>query len=88
MGKQMEMKKKRGRPRSDDPKMKLDNVRLKTSTIVDIEIIAEIFKISPSAFIQILLDNETPKYKYYDASLWDLKLGYKVRDIEKDYIVS
>ena len=32
---------KRGRPRADDPKIKLTNVRLKTSTIIDIEVIAE-----------------------------------------------
>ena len=59
----MEIKKSRGRPRTDDPKIKLDNVRLKTSTIVDIETISDLMGVSPSLFVQTLLENEMPKYK-------------------------
>lgn len=64
MGYKMEkLKQQRGRPKSDDPKIKLDNVRLKTSTIIDVEIIADMLGVTPSVFIQTLLENETPKYK-------------------------
>lgn len=52
-----------GRPRSDDPKVKFDNVRLKTSTILDIEIVADKLGVTPSVFIQTLLENEMEKYK-------------------------
>lgn len=54
---------KRGRPKSDDPKVKFDNVRLKTSTIIDIEVIAESLEVSPSALVQTILENEINKYK-------------------------
>ena len=54
---------KRGRPKSDDPKVKFDNVRLKTSTIIDIEIIADNLEVTPSALIQTILENEINKYK-------------------------
>ncbi len=54
---------KRGRPKTDDPKVKFDNVRLKTSTIIDIEVIAENLKVTPSALIQTILENEINKYK-------------------------
>ena len=54
---------KRGRPKSDDPKVKFDNVRLKTSTIIDIEVIAENLEVTPSALIQTILENEINKYK-------------------------
>ena len=62
MGKQME-EIKRGRPKTDDPKVKFDNVRLKTSTIIDIEVIAESLEVSPSALVQTILENEINKYK-------------------------
>ncbi len=54
---------KRGRPKTDDPKVKFDNVRLKTSTIIDIEVIAENLEVTPSALIQTILENEINKYK-------------------------
>ncbi len=54
---------KRGRPKTDDPKVKFDNVRLKTSTIIDIEVIAENLDVTPSALIQTILENEINKYK-------------------------
>ena len=54
---------KRGRPKTGDPKVKFDNVRLKTSTIIDIEVIAESLEVSPSALIQTILENEINKYK-------------------------
>lgn len=54
---------KRGRPKTDDPKVKFDNVRLKTSTIIDIEVIAENLGVTPSALIQTILENEINKYK-------------------------
>ena len=54
---------KRGRPKTDDPKVKFDNVRLKTSTIIDIEVIAESLEVSPSALVQTILENEINKYK-------------------------
>lgn len=59
----MEELKQRGRPKSDDPKIKLDNVRLKTSTIIDVEIIADMLGVTPSVFVQTLLENEMQKYK-------------------------
>lgn len=51
-----------GRPKSDNPKMKFD-LRLKTSTIVDIELICEELNMTPSLFVQTILENETEKYK-------------------------
>ena len=54
---------RRGRPKTDDPKVKFDNVRLKTSTIIDIEIIADNLEVTPSALIQTILENEINKYK-------------------------
>ena len=54
---------KGGRPKTDDPKVKFDNVRLKTSTIIDIEVIAENLEVTPSALIQTILENEINKYK-------------------------
>ena len=58
-----EEKKSVGRPRSDDPKMKLDSIRLKTSTIIDIEVISEKLKIKKSLLMQTILENEMEKYK-------------------------
>jgi len=51
-----------GRPRSDNPKIKFD-LRLKTSTIVDIELVCEELKMTPSLFVQTILENEMEKYK-------------------------
>lgn len=60
----MEVKKREvGRPRSDDPKMKLDSIRLKTSTIIDIEVISEKLNMSKSLLVRIVLENEIKKYK-------------------------
>ncbi|MBL4730716.1 MAG: hypothetical protein JKY28_05060 [Sulfurimonas sp.] len=56
-------KKSVGRPRTDDPKMKLDSIRLKTSTIINIEVIAEQLTISKSLLVQTILENEMEKYK-------------------------
>jgi len=57
-----QIKKEVGRPRSSNPKMKFD-LRLKTSTIIDIELVAEELDISKSLFIQTILENEIEKYK-------------------------
>ncbi|PHO10319.1 hypothetical protein CPG37_04535 [Malaciobacter canalis] len=53
----------RGRPKSDDPKIKFDNVRLKTTTMFDIKMIAEELGINESVLVQTILENEMPKYK-------------------------
>ncbi len=53
----------RGRPRTNDPKIKLDNVRLKTSTILDIELIAEKLDITSSKLIRTILEAEVKKIK-------------------------
>jgi len=58
-----EEKKSVGRPKCDDPKMKLDSIRLKTSTIIDIEVISEKLGIKKSLFVQTILENEMEKYK-------------------------
>jgi stress response protein YsnF len=58
-----EEKKNVGRPRTNDPKIKIDSVRLKTSTIIDIEVIAEQLGISKSVFVQTILENEMEIYK-------------------------
>jgi hypothetical protein len=52
-----------GRPKSNDPKMKLDSIRLKTSTIIDIEVVAEKLGISKNNLVQTILENEMEKYK-------------------------
>ena len=52
-----------GRPRIDDPKIKMDNVRLKTSTILDIELIAEQLNTTPSKLIRTILETEVKKFK-------------------------
>ncbi len=52
-----------GRPRIDDPKIKMDNVRLKTSTILDIELIAEELNTTPSKLIRTILETEVKKIK-------------------------
>lgn len=52
-----------GRPRIDDPKIKMDNVRLKTSTILDIELIAEQLNTTPSKLIRTILETEVKKIK-------------------------
>ena len=54
---------RRGRPRADDPKIKLTNVRLKTSTINDIEVIAEQLDTTPSKLIRTILESEIKKFK-------------------------
>lgn len=56
---------RRGRPKTNDPKVKFDNVRLKTSTVIDIEIIANKLDVTPSVFVQTLLENEMAKYKKF-----------------------
>ena len=56
---------KRGRPKTDDPKIKFDNVRLKTSTILDVEKVSEQLGVTPSIFIQTILENEMEKYKKF-----------------------
>lgn len=53
----------KGRPKTDDPKIKLDNVRLKTSTILDIELIAEQLNTTPSKLIRTILETEVKKFK-------------------------
>jgi hypothetical protein len=52
-----------GRPKSNDPKMKLDSIRLKTSTIIDIEVVAEKLGISKNNLVQTILENEMEIYK-------------------------
>lgn len=52
-----------GRPKSNDPKIKMDNVRLKTSTILDIELIAEQLNTTPSKLIRTILETEVKKFK-------------------------
>ena len=52
-----------GRPRIDDPKIKMDNVRLKTLTILDIELIAEQLNTTPSKLIRTILETEVKKIK-------------------------
>ncbi|PLY08339.1 MAG: hypothetical protein C0625_01770 [Arcobacter sp.] len=49
---------RRGRPKSDDPKIKLDNVRLKTSTLIDIELIADKLDITQSELIRSIIEKE------------------------------
>lgn len=56
-------KKGRGRPRSTDPKIKLDNFRLKTSTLLDIDLIAEEMNISKSKLLQMITEEGIKKYK-------------------------
>lgn len=53
----------RGRPKSTNPKIKLDNVRLKTTTMMDFKMIAEEIGVNESVFLQTILENELPKYK-------------------------
>lgn len=53
----------RGRPKSADPKVKFDNVRLKTSTMFDIKMIADELGINENVLVQTILENEMPKYK-------------------------
>ena len=61
----MDTKTKRpnGRPKTEDPKIKMDSIRLKTSTIIDIEVISEALGISKSLLVQTILENEMDKYK-------------------------
>ena len=56
-------KKSVGRPKTTDPKIKLDNVRLKTTTILDIQAVSEKLKVSPSSLVQAILEAEMQKYK-------------------------
>jgi len=49
---------RRGRPKSNDPKIKLDNVRLKTSTLIDIELIADKLDLTQSELIRSILEKE------------------------------
>ena len=56
-------KKSVGRPKTTDPKIKLDNVRLKTSIILDIQAVSEKLKVSPSSLVQAILEAEMQKYK-------------------------
>lgn len=53
----------RGRPKSDDPKIKLDNVRLKTSTLIDIELIADKLDITQSELIRSIIEKEVKLLK-------------------------
>lgn len=59
----IEEKRGRGRPRNIDPKIKLDSFRLKTSTLFDIEFIAEELGVSQNCLVQTILENEMEKYK-------------------------
>lgn len=52
-----------GRPRAEDPKMIFNKVRLKMSTIINIEEVAEKLGISQSLLVQTILENEMEKYK-------------------------
>jgi hypothetical protein len=56
-------KKRVGRPKSEDPKIKLDSIRLKTSTIIDLDRIADKLLMSKSLLVQTILENEMTKYK-------------------------
>lgn len=57
-----EVKKEVGRPRSNNPKMRMD-LRLKTSTIIEIEEVADKLGINKSLLVQTILENEMEKYK-------------------------
>ena len=50
-------KKRVGRPKSEDPKIKLDSIRLKTSTIIDLDRIADKLLMSKSLLVQTILEN-------------------------------
>ena len=56
-------KKRVGRPKSEDPKIKLDSIRLKTSTIIDLDRIADKLLMSKSLLVRTILENEMTKYK-------------------------
>jgi len=58
----MEDKKPVGRPRLENPKMRHD-LRLKMSTIIDIEIIAEELGITKSEYLQQIIESEIKKQK-------------------------
>jgi len=51
-----------GRPKLDNPKMRHD-LRLKMSTIIDIEIIAEELGITKSEYLQQIIESEIKKQK-------------------------
>lgn len=55
-------KKKVGRPKSENPKMKLD-IRIKTSTMIDIEIVSEKLCVTRSALVQMMLEEKLREYK-------------------------
>lgn len=59
----MENKRKKGRPKTTDPKIKPKNIYLKRSTILDIEIVAEELGISKSELFRDIIEKEIEKYK-------------------------
>ena len=58
----MEDKKPVGRPKLENPKMRQD-LRLKMSTIIDIEIIAEELEMTKSEYLQHIIESEIKKQK-------------------------
>jgi predicted DNA-binding protein len=52
-----------GRPRADDPKIKADFVRLKTSTLIDLDIVAEKLNTTKSKLVQVAIEKEIEKMK-------------------------
>ena len=57
------VKRERGRPRVEDPKMKLDNVRLNMSTLTELELVIESLSVSKSEFVSALIEKELGEYK-------------------------
>jgi len=56
------VKKRVGRPSSDNPKIRVD-IRFQTSVIMDIELISEYLGVTPSSFLQTIAECECEKYK-------------------------
>ena len=55
----------RGRPRTNNPKIKYDKIRLRLNTILDIEKICEKLNISQSYFVSTIIEQEIKKYKNF-----------------------
>lgn len=52
-----------GRDRTTNPKIILSGIRVKISTLGDIDIVAKALGITKNKLVQVILDNEIEKYK-------------------------
>ncbi|DAB40796.1 MAG TPA: hypothetical protein CFH81_00370 [Sulfurovum sp. UBA12169] len=59
-----------GRPRSEDPKVKLDNVRLRSSLAVKLDITYDALGVSKTEFVETAIEKALEEHR----TIWEIEI--------------